>query len=68
MHSIILLTIAGPEHECLYVNVGSNSQVNESGVWNKSSLLQVIQNGLVKLPKDDALPVNGVIAPYVFFW
>ena len=33
---------------------------------NKSSLLQAIQNGSVKLPKDDALPVNGVIAPYVF--
>ena len=32
----------------------------------KSSLLQAIQNGSVKLPKDDALPVNGVIAPYVF--
>ena len=24
------------------------------------------QNGSVKLPKDDALPVNGVIAPYAF--
>ena len=35
------------------------------GVRNKSSLLQAIQNGSVKLPKDDTLP-NGVIAPYVF--
>ena len=26
----------------------------------------MIQNGSVKLPKDDALPVNGAIAPYVF--
>ena len=26
----------------------------------------MVQNGLVKLPKDDALPVTGVIAPYVF--
>ena len=65
-HSIILLAIAGPEYECLYADVGSNGRVNDSGVWNKSSLLQAIQNGSVKLPKDDALPVNGVIAPYVF--
>ena len=65
-HSIILLIIAGPEYECLYADVGSNGRVYDSGVWNKSSLLQAIQHGSVKLPKDDALPVNGVITPYVF--
>ena len=48
-HSIILSAIAGPECECLYADVGSNSRVNDSGVWNKSSLLQAIQNGSVKL-------------------
>ena len=63
-HSIILLAIAGPEYECLYADVGSNGRVNDSGVWNKSSLLQAIQNGSVKLPKDNALP-NSVIS-YVF--
>ena len=60
------MAIAGPEYECLYANVGSNGCVNDSGVWNKSSSLQAIQNGLEKLPKHDAFPVNGVIAPYVF--
>ena len=35
-------------------------------VSNKSSLLQAIQNGSVKLPKDDSFPVNSVIAPYIF--
>ena len=59
------MAIAGPEYECLYADVGYNGRVNDSGVWNKSSLLQAIQNGSVKFPKDDALPVNGVIAPYV---
>ena len=65
MHLIILLAIAGPEYECLYADVGSNNRVNDSGGWNETSLLQPIQNGSMKLPKDDALPVNGVIAPYV---
>ena len=60
------MAIAGREYKCLYADVGSNGRANDSGVWNKSSLLQPIQNGSVKLPKDDALPVNGVIAPYVF--
>ena len=43
--SIILMAIAGPEYECLYVDVGSNVRVSDSGIWNKSSLSQGIKNG-----------------------
>ena len=59
------MAIAGPEYECLYADIGSNSRVNDSGVWNKSSLLEGIQDGSVKLPSNDALP-NGDVTPYVF--
>ena len=65
-HSIIPLANAGPKYERLYADVGFNGRVNDSGVWNKSSLLKTIQNGSLKLRKDDALLVNGVIALYVF--
>ena len=41
-HSIILMAIAGPEYECLYADVGSNGRVNDSVIWNKTSLLQGI--------------------------
>lgn len=64
-HSIILMAIAGPEYECLYAVVGSNGRVNDSGVWNKTSLLQGIEDGTFTLPKDAKLP-NGEEAPYVF--
>ena len=63
-HSIILMTIAGPEYECLYADVGSNGRVNNSRIWNKTSLLQGTQGGSVKLPNDEKLP-NGEITPYV---
>ena len=43
-HSVILMAIAGPSYECLYADVGSNGRVNDSGVWNKSSLLEAINN------------------------
>ena len=64
-HSIILMAITGPEYECLYVDVGSNGRVNDSGIWSKTSLLQGIQERSVKLPNDEKLP-NGEIIPYVF--
>ena len=59
------MAITGPEYECLYVDVCSNGRVNDSGIWNKTSLLQGIQDGTVKLPNDEKLP-NGEITPYVF--
>ena len=64
-HSIILMAIAGPEFEYLYADVGSNGRVSDSVIWNKTSLLQAIQDGSVKLPNDEKLP-NGEITPYVF--
>ena len=59
------MAIAGTEYECLYADVGSNGRVNDSGIWNKTSLLQGIQDGSVKLPNDEKL-LNGEINPYVF--
>lgn len=50
-HSIILLVIAGQEYECLYTDVGYNNRINDSGIWNKCSFLQVIDDGSAKLPK-----------------
>ena len=64
-HSIILMAIADLEYEYLYVDVGSNGRVNDSGIWNKTSLLQGIQDRLFSLPKDEKLS-NGEITPYVF--
>ena len=63
-HSIILMTIAGPEYECLYADVGSNGRVNNSRIWNKTSLLQGTQDRSFMLPNDEKL-LNGDITPYV---
>ena len=64
-YSNILMAIAVPEYEWLYANVGSNGRVNNSGIWNKTSLLQGIQDGSFKLPKDENLS-NVEITPYIF--
>ena len=45
--------------------VGSNVRVNDSGIWNKTTLLEGIQNGSVELPNDRKLR-NGENDPYVF--
>ena len=60
-----MTAIAGPECERLYADVRSNGRVNDSGIWNNSSLLQGIQDGSVNLPDDKKLS-NGEITSYVF--
>ena len=57
--------MAGPEYKCLYVDVGSNGRVNDSGIWKKSSLLQGKQFESVKLSDDKKLS-NSEINPRVF--
>ena len=39
--------------------------VNNSGIWNKTSLLQGIQDGSFKLPKEEKLS-NIEVTPHVF--
>ena len=50
MHSVILMAIVGPNDECIYVDVGTNGRVNDSGVWNKSLFLKGIEDGRIHLP------------------
>ena len=33
-NSIVLLAIAGPNHECLFADAGSNGRMNDPGIWN----------------------------------
>ena len=64
-HSSKFLSIASPRYECLYGDVGTNDRVNDSGIWNKCSLLLEIDDGSVKLLEDDYL-TNDCKLPYVF--
>lgn len=41
---ITLLAIVGPESECLYVDIGSNGRMNDSGIWNNCDKQQKIEN------------------------
>ena len=59
------MAITGPEYKCLHADAGSNGRVNDSGTWNKISLLQGIQDEVVKLPDGEKFP-NGEVTPYAF--
>ena len=60
-----MIVIKRPQYECLYADVESNKRVNDCGIWNKSPLLQGIQDRSVKLANDKKWS-NDKITPYVF--
>ena len=51
--------------DTFYAEAGFNSKVNDSGIWNKCSLLQAIGDRSVNLPEDDYL-TNDCKLPEVF--
>ena len=55
-NSIVLSAIAGPNYECPFANVITNERMNDSRIWNKSSLRRAIENRELELPEPRALP------------
>ena len=64
-NSTVLLAIAGPNYECLFADVGTNRRMNDSGIWNKSSLRRAIENREIGLPEPRALPYRLEKIPFV---
>ena len=63
---MILLAIAGPDYECIYVDIGSNGRMNDSGVWNTSDLRRQIEDNCLNIPAPTPLPLGYIRIPYVF--
>ena len=64
-NSIVLLAIAGPNYECLFADVGTNRRMNDSGIWNKSSLRRAIENREIGLLEPGVLPYCLEKIPFV---
>ena len=64
--SIILLAIAGPDYECIYVDIGSNGWMNDTGVWSSSDLREKLKDDCLNIPAPTPLPLGYISILYVF--
>ena len=55
LHSIILMAIAAPSYKCMYADVGTNSRVNNGGVWNKCGFSKALENQELSIPNTRCL-------------
>ena len=67
------MPIAGPDYKCYYADIGSNGQMNDSGVWNSPDLRRKIEDNCFNIPAptlyvfegDDAFPLKSyMLKPY----
>lgn len=65
-HSIVLFALAGPDYKFLYVDVGTNGRIGDSGVYAKSKLRRcLIDRAQLNIPDGRRLPGTNIVAPYV---
>ncbi|XP_053395798.1 uncharacterized protein LOC123528006 [Mercenaria mercenaria] len=63
--SIILLAIVDADYNFVYVDVGCNGRSNDSGVFNKSKLYELLETNKIGVPPLRPLPGRDSCVPYV---
>lgn len=65
-HSIVLFALADANYKFIYVDVGTNGRVGDSGVYAKSRLKQCLTDiSILNIPDSKVLPNTNINAPYV---
>ncbi|XP_050676558.1 putative nuclease HARBI1 isoform X10 [Leptidea sinapis] len=63
--SIGLLAVTDPNYKFVMINVGSYGKDNDAGVFEECPFRIAIEQGRLKIPKEQVLPGSNIIAPYV---
>ena len=63
--SLVLFALADANHNFLFVDIGAQGASNDSGIYNRSKLHQMLQNGELNLPETHG-DVDGLDCPYHF--
>lgn len=64
-HSIVLLALVDANYKFLYIHVGTNGRVSDSGVYWESDLSRAIEHKLLNFPEDRPLPGRQKSIPFV---
>ena len=63
--SIILLAIVDADYNFLFVDVGTNGRANDSGVFGRSAISTLLENGELNIPPPQPLPGRQRDIPFV---
>ncbi|CAH2011589.1 unnamed protein product [Acanthoscelides obtectus] len=63
--SIGLLAVTDANYKFVMINVGSYGKDNDAGVFEECPFRRAIEQGRLKIPKEQVLPGSNIISPYV---
>lgn len=63
--SIVLLAVVDANLRFIYIDVGTNGRLSDSGVWNKSTLKIKLDNNTIRFPRASPLPGLNTSFPFV---
>lgn len=64
-YSVVLLAVVDADLRFIYVDVGANGRVSDSGVWNKCSLKNYLDRNALNIPPPVPLPGTEDNFPFV---
>lgn len=64
-HIVLLMIVADPCYNIIYMNVGCNGRVSDGGVFFQSSLFSALENNSINIPRPCPLPGSSISLPFV---
>lgn len=64
--SVVLLAVVDAQLRFIYVDIGTNGIISDTGIWNKSSLKAHLDNNSLNIPAPTPLPNTDKEFPFVF--
>lgn len=64
-YSVVMLAIVDAQLRFIYVDVGTNGRISDSGIWNKSTMKAHLKEKTLKVPEAMPLPNTEKEFPFV---
>ena len=65
-YSTVLLALVDADCKFLYVDVGACGRASDAGVWDRCTLKQAVEGGMLGIPDPQNIPFSDKQCPYVF--
>lgn len=65
-YSIVLFALVSANYEILYIDIGTEGRISDSGIWSCCALQDHLSNGSLNIPDPEPLPNTTVPVPYHF--
>lgn len=64
--SIVLQAVVDVNYRFMFIDVGSAGGQSDGGIFTVSEFFQAVDEGHLKLPKSQELPISKIVSPFYF--